>query len=223
MEEYYRPIPCVEVDRGTAQRWSRLKEMLQDYLSSQTYQRALSVGMLNELLPTPECMGQLNQEQSGLLHEEIAGCLRTLCRINRVVQVLDMVCEAAYWEKSGQTTDVPLNNNFSMELVFYSLVGEPNKIDLKEAVHEVFPGFKEETEKTVAQGLQEGTDCLLGMFEGPTPLVAYRRDLVENKLREGGTNVLYLPTRFEQVFLRADYSDASQQYPLLGFEIRKIA
>ncbi len=222
MEQDIKPIPWVEVTRATGQRWSRLEKMLQDYSSSQAYNRGLSVAMLQELLPSVAgSMWQFNQEQVEALYDEIAGYLRTLYRINRVVQVLDMICESTSWERSGKTTDIPFDNDFSMKLVFNPLEGEPKEIDLVEAVHEVFPDFRAKTEDALDRGLQEGATCLLSMFQGEIPLMAYRRDLLPFIDSIGEFPEKFILTNVNEVYLKLKYKEGVD-IPQLAFQVRPV-
>lgn len=222
-EQNISPMPWMEIRREVGQRWSRLEKMLDDYSSSQTYTRGLSAAIMQELLPALGSgqFKQFNQEQTELLHGEITGYLRNLCRIGRVTHILDRLCDAASWERNDQTTNLPFDSDFSMRLIFYPLVDEPKEIGLVEAVHKVFPDFSAKTEDAAMKGLQEGTNCLLNMFEYEIPLMAYRRDLLPFIDASGEFPEKFIRTNINEVYLGLEY-EVGVDVPQLAFQVRPV-
>ncbi|MEK7616594.1 MAG: hypothetical protein AAB414_00905 [Patescibacteria group bacterium] len=223
MQDPERPIPWQEVSREVLVRWVELEKMLEDYSKSKDNECRESRGMLPELLHL--LAEQFDEEQTNLLHKEIAEYLRTLYRVNQVIFVLDRLCYATRWERDNKKeSNIPLNEVFPMRLVYNPAVGGPEEIELVAGIHNFSPGMKSQTEEAVVQGRRDGIIDLFELLQADIPLMWHRRDLLPARLqpeRSEDGYLTFLPTRVKEVYLGLLYKGDSN-LPVAFLQIRPL-
>lgn len=88
-----------------------------------------------------------------------------------------------------------------------------------------FKGNTALVDQATTEGQKDAIKKILQLTQGETPLMRYKKDLIENRLQpdlaKAGHSFVSLPTRIEGVDLRLQYAEA-EQIPKLSFIVRPL-